>query len=142
MTFDFFARIPLKAILLLCLSYIWLGWYLSSNHVVWLVGTIVLCFVSSVVWQTTSWLQLLIEFGSKTLVVVLFLSASVALVAGWSLLSSLILMPLATTMLTNMELRLAGLERTDRFLLLIVVAGLGLAVGEGVDILFLPSMRY
>lgn len=102
----------------------------------------VLLFVLTIVWQTTSWLEKLIEIGSKTLVVVLFLSLSVALVASWSLLFSLFLMPLATTILTNMELRLSGLTRLDRLILLSIFAGMGLIVGEIIDIFFLPSIRY
>jgi hypothetical protein len=142
MSYYLFTKIPIKPLILLWLAYTWLGWYLSAYHIGWLVGAFVLIFVLAIVWQTTSWLEKLIEIGSKTLVVVLFLSLSVALVTSWSLLSSLILMPLATTILTNIELRLTGLTRLDRLILLIVFAGLGLLIGEVIDICFLPSIRY
>ncbi|NJL61532.1 MAG: hypothetical protein HC903_06520 [Methylacidiphilales bacterium] len=142
MSYDLFTKIPIKPLLLLWLAYTWLGWYLSAYHIGWLFGAFVLLFVLTIVWQTTSWLEKLIEIGSKTLVVVLFLSLSVALVASWSLLFSLFLMPLATTILTNMELRLSGLTRLDRLILLSIFAGMGLIVGEIIDIFFLPSIRY
>jgi hypothetical protein len=142
MSYDLFTRIPIKPLILIWLAYTWLGWYLSAYHIGWLVGALVLIFVLTLIWKTTSWLEKLIEIGSKTLVVVLFLSLSVALVASWSLLFSLVLMPLATTMLTNMELRLSGLTRLDRLILLSVSAGLGLVIGEVIDICLLPSIRY
>jgi hypothetical protein len=142
MSYDLFTRIPIKPLILIWLAYTWLGWYLSAYHIGWLIGALVLIFVLTLIWKTTSWLEKLIEIGSKTLVVVLFLSLSVALVASWSLLFSLVLMPLATTMLTNMELRLSGLTRLDRLILLSVSAGLGLVIGEVIDICLLPSIRY
>ncbi|BAZ40113.1 hypothetical protein NIES4101_60740 [Calothrix sp. NIES-4101] len=142
MSIDTFVKIPLKPLLLLCLAYTWLGWYLSSYHIGWLVGAFVIVFVLAIVWKTTSWLEKLVAIGSQTLVIVLFLSLTIGLVASWSLLFSLVLMPLATTILTNIELTLAGLTRLDRLILLIIFAGLGLVLGEGIDILFLPSIRY
>ncbi len=142
MSYGLFTRIPIKPLILIWLAYTWLGWYLSAYHIGWFVGALVLTFVLTLIWKTTSWLEKLIEIGSKTLVVVLFLSLSVALVASWSLLFSLVLMPLATTILTNIELRLSGLTRLDRLILLSVFAGLGLVIGEVIDICFLPSIRY
>ena len=142
MSFNVFARIPIKSLLLLCFAYTWLGWYLAAHHIVWLVGSVVIVSVLAVIRQTNSWLEQLLEFGSRTLVVVLFLSISIALVASWSIVFSLVLMPLATAMLADMELRFAGLSKFDRFVLIIVSAGLSLGFGETVDLLLLPSIRY
>ncbi|BDA75249.1 hypothetical protein RIVM261_034080 [Rivularia sp. IAM M-261] len=142
MSFNVGARIPLKSLILLCFAYSWLGWYLAAYHIVWLVGSVVTISVLAIIAQTTSWLESLIKFGSRTLVVVLFLSISIALVASWSIIFSLVLMPLATAMLADMELRFAGLSRFDRFLLIVISAGLSLAFGETVDLFFLPSIRY
>lgn len=142
MNLNILARIPIKSLVLLSFAYAWLGWYLAALHIVWLVGSVVTFFVLAIIGQTTSWLESLIEFGSRTLVVVLFLSFSIALVASWSIIFSLILMPLATAALTNMELRFAGVSKSDRLLLIIVSAGISLGIGETVDLLFLPSLRY
>ncbi|MBF2066644.1 MAG: hypothetical protein IGS39_19820 [Calothrix sp. C42_A2020_038] len=140
--FNAFARIPVKSLILLCLAYTWLGWYLSAHHIVWLVGSVVTVFVLGIIWQTTSWLENLVEIGSRTLVVVLFLSISVTFIASWSIIFSLVLMPFATIMLANMELRLAGLSKSERFMLILISTGLSLGVGETIDLLLLPSLRY
>ncbi|OKH58299.1 hypothetical protein [Scytonema sp. HK-05] len=137
-----FKKVPLQPLVLLWLAYAWLGWYLSVNHIVWLVGASVAALVLAVAWRSISWLERLIEFGSKTLVVVLVLSASIALIATWSLFSTFIIMPLATTLLAAMELRFAGFSKRDRLLLVTVLAGFGLTVGEAIDIVLLPSGRY
>jgi hypothetical protein len=142
MNFNVFALTPVKSLLLLGFAYTWLGWYLSAHHIVWLVGSFVTVFVIAVIYQTTSWLDWLAEIGSRILVVVLFLSITIATVVSWSIIFSLILMPLATIMLTNMELRFAGLTKSDRFLIIIIFAGLSLGFGEFVDIAFLPCVRY
>jgi hypothetical protein len=55
---------------------------------------------------------------------------------------SLFLMPLATTLLADLEMRFAGFSQTDRFLVLTILAVLGLAVGEIIDAVFFPSVRY
>lgn len=136
------APIPIKSLVLLTFAYTWLGWYLAAQHIVWLVGSVVTVFVLAVIGQTTSWLEHLIEFGSRTLVVVLFLSISIALVASWSIMFSLVLMPLATALLTNIELHFAGMSKSDRLLLIVIFAGLSLGFGETVDLLFLPSVRF
>lgn len=142
MNVGYFNRVPLQPLVLLWLAYTWLGWYLSVNHIIWLVGAFVAALVLAVVWRSLSWLERLIEFGSKTLVVVLVLSASVALIATWSLFSTFIVMPLATTLLAEMELRFAGFSKRDTLLLLTVLAGFGLTVGEVIDIVLFPSGRY
>jgi hypothetical protein len=142
MSFNVGVKIPVKSLILVCFAYSWLGWYLAAYHIVWLVGSVVTVSVLAVIGQTTSWLESLIKFGSRTLVVILFLSVSIAFVASWSIIFSLVLMPLATAMLADMELRFAGLSRSDRFLLIVISAGLSLGFGETVDLFFLPSVRY
>ncbi|KAB8320288.1 hypothetical protein SD81_001290 [Tolypothrix campylonemoides VB511288] len=142
MNIGYFNRVPLQPLVLLCLAYAWLGWYLSVNHIIWLVGAFVAALMLAVLWRSISWLERLIKFGSKTLVVVLVLSASIALIATWSLFSTFIIMPLATTLLAAMELRFAGFSKRDRLLLLAVLAAFGLTVGEAIDIVLLPSDRY
>lgn len=88
-------------LVLLLLAYILLGWYLAANHIIWLGGAFVVAMVIAVVPKSFSWLERLVEFGSKTLVVILFLSISIALVATWSILLRLFIIPLATTLLAD-----------------------------------------
>lgn len=129
-------------LVLLWLAYTLLGWYLAANHIVWLVGAFVAAMVLAIVRKSTSWLERFVELGSQTLAVVLFLSISIAFVATWSLLLRLFIIPLATTLLADLEMRFSGFNKLDSFWILTVLAVLGLVVGELIDILLFPSSRY
>ncbi|QHG15406.1 hypothetical protein [Nostoc sp. ATCC 53789] len=142
MNVEFFNRIPFMPLVLLWLAYTLLGWYLAANHIVWLVGAFVAAMVIVIVRKSTSWLERLVEFGSQTLAVILFLSISIAFVATWSLLLRLFLIPLATTLLADLEMRFSDFNKLDSFWILTVIAVLGLVVGELIDILLFPSSRY
>ncbi|MEH1945077.1 MAG: hypothetical protein V7L01_33340 [Nostoc sp.] len=142
MNVEFFNRIPLMPLVYLLLAYTLLGWYLAANHIIWLAGAFVAAMVIAVVRKSISWLERLVEFGSQTLVVILFLSVSIALIAAWSLLFRLFLIPLATTLLADLEMRFSGFNKLDSFWVLTVIAVLGLVMGEVIDILLFPSNRY
>ncbi|MCC5641603.1 hypothetical protein LC607_01240 [Nostoc sp. CHAB 5824] len=142
MNVEFFNRIPLTPLILLWLAYTLLGWYLAANHIIWLVGAFVAAMVIAVVRKSTSWLERLLEFGSQTLAVILFLSISIAFIATWSLLLRLFIIPLATTLLADLEMRFSGFNKLDSFWILTVLAVLGLVMGELIDILLFPSSRY
>jgi len=142
MNVEFFNRIPLMPLVLLWLAYTLLGWYLAAHHIIWLVGSFVAAMVIAVARKSISWLERLVEFGSKTLAVILFLSISIVFVATWSLLLRLFLIPLATTLLADLEMRFSGLNKLDSFWILTVIAILGLVIGELIDILLFPSRRY
>ncbi len=138
----FFNRFPVMPLVLLWLAYTLLGWYLAAHHIVWLMGAFIVTVAIGIVRKSIVWLERLVAFGSKTLVVILFVSASVAFVETWSLLFSLFVIPLATTWLADLEMRFAGFNKTDSFWILTVLAIFGLTVGEIVDILLLPSSRF
>ncbi|MEH2279830.1 MAG: hypothetical protein V7K90_00590 [Nostoc sp.] len=129
-------------LVLVLLAYTLLGWYLAANHIIWLVGAFVTAMVIAVVRKSIFWLERLVEFDSKTLVVILFLSISIALVATWSILLRLFIIPLATMLLADLEMRFSGFNKLDSFWVLIVLAVLGLVVGEVIDILVFSSSRY
>ncbi|MEA5567372.1 hypothetical protein [Anabaena sp. UHCC 0399] len=135
-------RIPFMPLILLWLAYAFLGWYLAAHHIIWLVGGFVATIAIAVVRKSITWLERLVSLGSRTLVVILVLSISIALVATWSLLFSLFLIPVASTLLADLEMRFAGFNKADSFWILTVLATTGLVVGELVDILLLPSMRF
>jgi hypothetical protein len=135
-------KIPIIPLFLLWLAYAVLGWYLAAHHIIWLVGAFIITVAIAIVRKSISWLENLVALGSRTLVVILFLSISIALVATWSLLFSLLLIPLASTLLADLEMRFAGFNKLDSFLTITVLASLGLVVGEIIDILLLPSGRY
>ncbi len=127
---------------LLCIAYILLGWYLAAHHIIWLVGGFITAVALVIARKSIVWLEQLFTFGSQTLVIVLFLSLSIAIVATWSIILSLFLIPIATTFLADLEMRFAGFSKLDSFLALTILALSGLFVGEIVDILLLPSSRY
>ncbi|WP_414578861.1 hypothetical protein [Anabaena sp. CCY 9402-a] len=139
---EFNHRIPLLPLILLWLAYAFLGWYLAAHHIIWLVGGFVAMIAIAVVRKSITWLERLVSLGSRTLVVILVLSISIALVATWSLLFSLFLIPVASTLLADLEMRFAGFNKANSFWILTVLATTGLVVGELVDILLLPSMRF
>ncbi|MDZ8051931.1 MAG: hypothetical protein RMX68_012270 [Aulosira sp. ZfuVER01] len=142
MNIDFHSRIPWIPLALLWLAYTLLGWYLAAHHIIWLAGCFIAAVALAIARKSISWLEQLLNFGSQTLVIILFLSLSIALVATWSLLFSLFLIPVATTFLADLEMRFAGFRKLDSFLVLTVLAVLGLVLGEMIDILILPSGRY
>jgi hypothetical protein len=51
-------------------------------------------------------------------------------------------MPLAATVLAEVEMRFAGFNKLDTLVVLTMLAGFGLGLGEIVDIKLLPSIRY
>jgi len=101
MNAGFFSRIFWLPRVLLWLTDALLGWYLSTHHIVWLIGAFVAVVPLAVAWKSSPWLERLVEFGSQGSVVVLVInlivSISVALVAtNSSILLTLIFMPLVT----------------------------------------------
>ncbi|MBH8564345.1 hypothetical protein I8748_19500 [Nostoc sp. CENA67] len=142
MNLELFNRIPVTSLLLLWLTYGLLGWYLAAHEIIWLVGAFVAVVAIAVVRKSVSWLQQLLVFSSKTLVVILVVSASIALIASWSLLLSLFLIPVATTCLADLEMRFTGFKRLETFWILTSLAASGLIVGEIIDLLLFPSGGY
>jgi hypothetical protein len=138
----FFPKVPLTALVLLWLAYNLLGWYLAAHQIAWLAGAFVGAIAIAIVRKSNSWLESLLAFGSQTLVVVLVLSASIALVAIWSILFSIFLIPIATTVLADLEMRFSGFSKTYSFWILTAVASSGLAIGEIIDIMIFPSFKY
>lgn len=142
MNVEFFNRIPLMPLVLLWMAYTLLGWYLAAHHIIWLAGAFVTAMVLAVVHKSLSWLERLVEFWSTTLAVILLLSISIAFVATWSLFLRLFLIPLATTLLAELEMRFSGFDKLDSYWVLTIIAILGLVIGELIDILLFPSSRY
>ena len=142
----FLSTIPRLALVLLCLAYALLGWYLSAHHIVWLVGAFVAAVALAFAWKSSPWLERLFRFCSQGLVAVLTISliASIllALAATKTILVTLVIMPLFSTFLAELEMRFAGFNQINKFLILTIIAGLGLGLGEIIDIVFFPSVRY
>jgi hypothetical protein len=103
MNIEFFNPFPWTPLMLHWLAYAFLGWYLSVNHIVWLVGVLVVALVLTLVWRSLSWLNRLLNYGSQVLIVVITLSASVILVAFLPIFFTFIITPLATVTVQGVQ---------------------------------------
>jgi hypothetical protein len=146
MNIEFLNRFSWWSLLLMCLGYTLVGWYLSAHHIVWLVGLFIASVILYIASKTNPILERLINFSSQGLLAVLFVSLtasmSIAMAVIWSMLWTLIFIPLSTTLLAELEMRVAGFDKTDTFWILTFFAAFGLIVGEITDLVFLPSIRY
>ena len=137
---------PLLSLIILCLAYTLVGWYLSAHHIVWFVGAFVIVFALAVGWKSSHWLEQLLKGSSWEIVTVLIMSLVVSIVIALAttlpLFLTLILSPLATVFLAKIEMYSAGFNKLNTVLLLTILASLGLAIGEIIDLSFFPSMRF
>lgn len=141
-----FSKIPLLPLGLLCLTYTLLGWYLSAHHIIWLVGAFIVVFALAVGWNKSHWLEQLVKSISRELVTLLIVSLVVsilvALATTWSILLSVVLLPLATVFLAEVKLGFAGFGKLNTLLMVTILAEFSLGIGEIIDILFFPSIRF
>jgi hypothetical protein len=146
MNVGFFSRFPDFSLVLLWLAYALLGWYLSAHHIVWLVGIFIAAIALFIASKSSPLFERFVKFCSQSLFVVLMtslvISTLVALVATRTILLTLFVIPVATTILAELEMRFTGLSKLDTLVLLTVLAGFGLVVGEMIDIVLFPSSRY
>lgn len=146
MNIRFTSKIPWLSLSLFSLTYALIGWYLSAHHIVWLVGAFVATAALAITWKSSPLLTKLVEFCSQGLIVILVtsmvISMLVALAVTWSMLLKLFVVPLAATFLAEIEMESAGFCQINKFLFLATLAGLGLSIGEAIDIGLIPSIRY
>lgn len=134
-------------LVLLWLAYALLGWYLSAYHLIWLIGAFVVAVTLAVTRKSRFWLEPLLKFACQgmaaTLILSLILSMSIALVTtNASTLISLIGLILLTTFFSEIAMSFAGFNKMNTLLFLILLAGFGLGLGEIIDVLVFPSIRY
>ncbi|HEY9861364.1 MAG TPA: hypothetical protein V6D16_17825 [Candidatus Obscuribacterales bacterium] len=139
-------RKPWFAFVLLVLAYTVLGWHLSAHHIFWLVGTFVIAVTLVTAWKSHPILESLVWFATQKLLVVvglsLLFSVAVTLVLTKPILLNLTLLPLVSLLYAELEMRATGFKQMDVFFCSVLMAGLGLLVGEAVDLWVIPSMRY
>lgn len=136
------SKLPWQILVCLGLAYVLVGWYLAAHHVVWFVGIFIAVLVFAFSLASSPWLHGLFGYIPQALLIILIFSILVTLVVTYSMLSTLVLIPFVTTVLAWQELRFLELRNPQTFWILIAVAFLGLGVGEFIDILVLPSLRY
>lgn len=140
-------KLPWISLGLVSIAYALLGWHLSAYHVVWLVGLLAVIFTIAVACESNPIIELLLRlFGSQSLSVVISLSLTfsvvVAFVAVEPVLMTLFATPAITTLLAALDLQSTGMRQLESFVALTIVAIFGLGLGEGIDLMLLPSMRY
>lgn len=140
------SRRPWFALILLGLSYMVLGWHLSAHHIFWLLGIFVIGVTLITAWKSNPILESLVWLATRRLFVVvsmtLFFSVLVTLALTQPMLLPLIFLPLVALLYAELEMKAIGFNQTDIFLCSVTMAGLGLVVGEAVDLWLVPSMRY
>lgn len=146
MNTELLTRKPWLALILLGLAYTVLGWHLSAHHIFWLVGTFVIAVTLITAWKSHPILESLVWFATQKLFVVvglsLMFSVAVTLILTKPLLLNLTLLPLVSLVYAELEMRAIGFKQMDVFLCSTMMSGLGLLVGEVVDLWLIPSMRY
>jgi hypothetical protein len=140
-------KLPWTSLGLVLLAYTLLGWYLSAYHVVWLVGILVAILTIALAWKSNPIVELFLGlFGSQSLFIVITLSlifsVIVALVTVEPAVITLLAAPMVTMLLAALDLNSAGTKQFDVFVSLIIVAVIGLGLGEAIDFAVLPSLRY
>ncbi|NEQ28226.1 MAG: hypothetical protein F6K28_56445 [Microcoleus sp. SIO2G3] len=140
------SRSPWLALSLLGIQYALLGWFLSAYHIFWGVSAFVVVVTSTVAWKSNPILEYLIQLISQKILAVvgvcLLISLSIVLTLTHPAFFSLILLPTLTLLYVLLEMRSTNLKQTDIFLWSVAIAGLGLGLGEIVDLFISPSMRY
>lgn len=139
-------RQPWLALSLLGAGYALLGWYLAAHHVFWLVNTFIVVTTLTIVWKSNPMLESLVWLIRQQIFVVisvsLLFSLVVALIFVNPTLLSLIPLPLVTLIYALLEMRTVGFKQTEIFIWSVVITGLGLGLGEAIDLFVAPSMRY
>jgi hypothetical protein len=131
---------------LLGVGYALLGWYLAAHHVFWLVSAFIVVTTLTIAWKSNPVLESLVRLIRRTVFVVisgsLLFSLVVALIFVNPTLLSLIPLLLVTLTYALLEMQTAGFKQTEVFIWSVVITGLGLGLGEIIDLFFAPSMRY
>jgi hypothetical protein len=139
-------RKPWLALILLGGEYVLLGWFLAAHHIFWLVGTFIVVLTLAVIWKKNPILEFLAWMAQQQIVVLLggsfLLSLLIALAFVQPILVSLSLLPIITLAYALLEMRTSAFKQGEVFLWSVVITGLGLGLGEAIDLFITPSMRY
>lgn len=136
------SRTPILSLVLLGLAYILVGWELSLNDIFGFIGIATFIIFTSVALDSNPWLDGVLGYFPQ---IILF-SASTSLLITLTLiipmLLVLVVIPVLTTFLAWKELEFLNFNQINIRKILLIVAGLGLAIGEFIDFAVLPSIKY
>ncbi len=136
------SKLPWLALILLWFAYVLVGWNLAAHHVIWFMGLLIIALAMTLSWVGSRWIKHALAYIPTVLLVALTVSILVTLAFTSSLFLALALVPFLTTFFAWTEMRFFNFSQTYTFWRLIVIAVLGLSVGELFDLWVLPSARY
>lgn len=139
-------QFPYLSLLLLWLAYTLLGWYLAAHHIIWIFGFLIAFAALYLSWKTNPLLQFIVRLSSQGLFVVLtsalIFSVLIASSVALPMLLILVVIPLVATILAEVEMRYSEFSQLKKLVIFSILAGLGLVIGETIDLVLLPSIRY
>lgn len=123
-------KLPWLAFAILWLTYLVLGWHLSAFHFAWSIG-LFLGAISLNLALTTEGYELgrLFSFGPRSILTILLLSGTVTLAFAAAAVFALLLILLASKLLTRVEMQICGFSNRTAFWALSIISTLGLAGG-------------
>ncbi|AFZ13230.1 hypothetical protein Cri9333_2362 [Crinalium epipsammum PCC 9333] len=134
------------SLFLLWLTYTLLGWSLAAHNIIWVVGLLISFIAFYLAKEANPLVLFLTKVFSKSWFVLLsfalLVSILVAAIAAFPMLLNIVVIPFISTFLVKIEMRSQGLSQLNKILIFTILSGLGLAIGEAIDIILLPSMRY
>lgn len=141
-TMKSFSQLPWLALILLWFAYALVGWNLAAHHVIWFMGLLIMALAMTLSWFGSRWIKQALKYIPRLLLLALTISILVTLALTSSLFFLLAFLPFLTTFFVWTEMRFLNFSQTATFWCLIVIAVLGLGLGELFDLLALPSARY
>lgn len=134
-------RVPWFTLILLCLTYILVGWKLAIHHLFWFAGFLIGLASAIFAWNSTPWMEGLIGFGPQAMFTFLMINILIVMAVTSPGVLTVILMPLMATFLAWLDVRLSGYDQQTTFTYLVCISLISLGLGELIDLLVLPSMR-
>lgn len=129
------------ALMLFWLAFVLVGWQLSVDHIFAFIGVFLIVAIAFWAWNCNPWLGGLMGFFPQVLLVASLLTCLFALAAIFPILLILVIIPTLTTFLAWEELQFAAIDSISARKILIGLVGLGLGLGELIDIFVLPSIK-
>lgn len=134
------------ALLLLTGEYILLGWYLAAHHVFWLMGSCIVIVTFAVIWKENPILDTLVWLVRQPVFVAIAVSFVLSLMVAFLMIKPILLnvsfLPSVILLYALLEMRIANFKQTDIVFWAMAITGLGLGIGEAIDLFITPSIRY
>ncbi|WP_421657168.1 hypothetical protein [Leptothermofonsia sp. ETS-13] len=132
----------LLSLLLFCFAYALVGWVLAAHHIIWYIGIFAAALGIFTAWGSSRFLGRWFGYTPQALIITMMVSILITLMLMSSTFVAIFTIPILTAILVWVEMQFLDLKANQALGVLIVLAGLGLALGEFIDLVVLPSARY